>query len=89
MSTSPLSAVSPNLVSFDYEVRGEKFGYKFTRHFGDREEARPPSKMRVHVALLASRGAKALGSAVAFSFPLCGYAQDDWSSGEAMRFLSR
>ena len=89
MSTSSLSEVSPDLVSFDYEVRGEKFGYEFTRHFGDREEAGPPSEIRVHVALLASRGPEALGSAVSFSFPLCGYAQDDWSSGEAMRFLSR
>ena len=89
MSTSSLSEVSPDLVSFDYEVRGEKFGYEFTRHFGDREEVGPPSEIRVHVALLASRGPEALGSAVSFSFPLCGYAQDDWSSGEAMRFLSR
>ena len=30
-----------------------------------------------------------LGSVVAFSFPLCGYAQEDWSVGETSRFLSR
>ena len=77
------------MVTFDYDVRGEKFGYEFTRHFGDREEVGPPFEVRVHVALLATRGPKALGSAVPFSFPLCGYAQDNWTYGEAMRFLRR
>ena len=77
------------MVNFAYDVRGEKFGYEFTRHFGDMEEVGPPSEIRVHVALLASKGPEALGFAVSFSFSLCGYAQDDWTSEEAMRFLSR
>ena len=41
------------------------------------------------MALLATKGLEALGLAVSFSFPLCGYAWDDWTSEEAMRFLSR
>ena len=85
---SPLGAIAPQLVSFDYNVQGESFGYEFTRHFGDSEDSRPPSPIRVHVALLRARGPSSLGSAVAFSFPLCGYAQEDWTVGEASRFLS-
>ena len=53
--TSPLGAIAPQLVSFDYDVQGEAFGFEFTRHFGDSGDSSPPSPIRVHVVLLRSR----------------------------------
>lgn len=32
---SPMVAISPGLVSFDYRQRGEQFGHKLTKNFGD------------------------------------------------------
>lgn len=87
VSTSPLSSILPGLVSFDYHQRGERFGYEFTRHFGEPDDSRPASRLRIHVVLLSSRGAQAIDSAVAFSFPLCGCSQADWTPAEALRFM--
>lgn len=75
------------MVSFDFDQRGEWFGYKFTRHFGELDDSRPTSRLRIHVVLLSSRGAKAIDLAVAFSFPLCGCSQADWTHAEALRFM--
>ena len=85
--TSPLSAIPPGLVSFDYLMRGERFGYGFTRFFGDHDADAMDSKIWVHVLLLATKGGEALASAVAFSFPLCGASDTDWTIDSAMRFL--
>ena len=41
IQTSPLLAIPRHLVIFDYHERGSPFGYKFTRHFGDREDGLP------------------------------------------------
>ena len=84
---SPLSAIPPGLVSFDYSMRGERFGYGFTRYFGDQDVDALDSRIRVHVMLLATRGGEALASAVAFSFPLCGATDMDWTVDSAMRFM--
>lgn len=43
--------------------------------------------LRIHVVVLASRRTSVVDTAVAFSFPLCGATQADWTSSEAMRFL--
>ena len=74
-------------MSFDYNMRGERFGYGFTRCFGDQDADAMDSKIRVHVLPLATRGGKALALAVAFSFPLCGATDKDWTLDSAMRFL--
>ena len=60
--TSPLSAIPPGLVSFDYSMRGERFGYGFTRCFGDQDVDALDSKIRIHVLLLggSTRGGEAL-----------------------------
>ena len=81
-----MTAIPPGLVSFNYHMRGELFGYEFSRFFGAQEESRPFS-IWVHVAALASRRMTALDSAVAFSFPLCGATQPYWTLGEAMCFV--
>ena len=39
------------------------------------------------ILLPATRGGEALASAVAFSFPLCGASDTDWTIDSAMRFL--
>ena len=70
VSISPVSAIPPGVVSFDFDQQGEWFGYEFTRHFGELDDSRPTSCLRIHVVLLSSRGAQAIDSAVAFSFPL-------------------
>ena len=77
VSTSPVSAISPGLTSFDYNQRGELFGYEFTRHFGDSDGDREALPTRVHVVMMAARGPTAVDSAVAYSFPLCGSSQED------------
>lgn len=87
VSVSPMSAIPPGLVSFDYHQRGERFGYEFTRHFGELDDSRPATPMRVHVVLLAARGAPAIDSAVAFSFPLCGCSQSDWTPAGVRQFM--
>ena len=87
ISTSPMAAIPPRLVSFDYHQRGESFGYEFTQYFGELDDSRPATRLRVHVAILASRGASAIDSAVAFSFPLCGHSQANWTLPAAMRFM--
>ena len=87
VSVSPMSAIPPGLVSFDYHQRGEHFGYEFTRHFGELDDSRPATPMRVHVVLLAGRGAPAIDSAVAFSFPLCGCSQSDWTPAGVRQFV--
>ena len=81
-----MTAIPPGLVSFDYHMRGELFGYEFSHFFGAQEESRP-SSIRVHAVALVSRGVTALDSTVAFSFPLCGATQPDWTLGEVMRFV--
>lgn len=58
--TSPLSVIPPGLVSFDYHMRGERFGFEFTRQFGDLDSEAAASRIRVHVMLLAFRGGEAL-----------------------------
>ena len=80
-----MTAIPSGLVSFDYHMTGELFGYEFSRFFGAQEESRP--SIRVHAVALASRGVTSLDSAVAFSFPLCGVTQPDWTLGEVMRFV--
>lgn len=85
--TSPLLAIPPGLVSFDYLLRGERFGYGFTWFFGDQDSDAMDSKIWVHVLLLATGGGEALASVVAFSFPLCGTDSAEWTSELAMRFL--
>ena len=87
VSTSALSAIPHGLVEFDYHRRGESFGYEFTRHFGELDDCRQATRLRIHVAILASRGVEAVDSAVAFSFPLCGHSRSDWTLAEAMGFL--
>ena len=84
--TSSMTTIPLGLVSFDYHMRGELFGYEFSRFFGAQEESRP-STIRVHAVALASIGVTALDSAVAFSFPLCGATQPYWTLGEVMRFV--
>ena len=79
-------AIPPSLVSFDYHMRGELFGYEFLNFFGAQEES-PPTSIWVHAVALASRGVKTLDSAVAFSFPLYGATHPDWTLGEVMHFV--
>ena len=75
VSIYPISAILPGLVSFDFDQRGERFGNEFTRHFGELDDSRLASRLRIHVVLLSSKGAQAIDSALAFSFPLCGCSQ--------------
>ena len=82
-----MTAIPPGLVSFNYHMRGELFGYEFLRFFGAQEESRP-SSIQVHAVALASKGLTALDSTMAFFFPLCGATQPDWTLGEVMRFVS-
>ena len=81
-----MTAIRSGLVSFDYHMRGELFGYEFLHFFGAQEESRLAS-IWVHAIALASRGLIALDSTVTFSFPLCGVTELDWTLGEAMRFV--
>ena len=79
-------AIPPGLVSFNYHMQGELFGYEFLHFFGAQEESRP-SSIWVHAVALASGVLIALDSVVAFSFPLCGATQPNWTLGEVMRFV--
>lgn len=86
-----MAAIPPSLVSFDYHERGQSFGYECTRHFGELDgeldDSRPPTSLRIHVAILDSRGPSAIDSAVAFSFPRCGVSQTEWTPAAALRFM--
>ena len=82
-----MSAIPPGLTSFDYNQRGGRFGYEFTRHFEDSDGDREALPVRLHVVMMAARGPTAVDSAVAYSFPLCGFSQEDWTPDEAWRFV--
>ena len=59
----------------------------FTKCFGDHDVDALDSKILIHVLLLTNRGGEALASAVAFSFPLCGATDTDWTMDSAMSFV--
>lgn len=58
--TSLVFTIPHGLVNFDYQERGERFGYEFTRHFGDAVCERHALSMKVHVVMMAFRGSTAV-----------------------------
>ncbi|MCO5593398.1 hypothetical protein L7F22_047411 [Adiantum nelumboides] len=66
------------MVSFDIRQRSVAFDFSFTRLFGV-ESLHEPAPIRVHAVILPARGEEALHSAVAFSFPLCGFSDREWT----------
>ncbi|MCO5583855.1 hypothetical protein L7F22_037770 [Adiantum nelumboides] len=83
---SRLTVFLSRMVSFDIRQRSAAFDFSFTRLFGV-ESPHEPAPIRVHAVILPARGEEALHSAVAFSFPLCGSSDRDWTLDSAFETL--
>lgn len=66
--------------------RSEVFDYAFTRLLGA-GDLHEPAPFRVHVVIPPAHGEEALDAAVAFSFPLCGPGDRDWTLDLALSTL--
>ena len=74
------------MVSYDVRQRSAAFDYSFTRLFGV-EGPHDPAPIRVHVVVLPARGEEALDSSLAFSFPLFGSSDKEWTFDSAIETL--